>query len=344
MKIVKRVICISMAAIIYGCASSPHPVPVYDYSGNSYTSAYPVTDISDKLANVQQSVQRIITTVQYQVFSFGDESVSYNDFLQKALKPFDKTSTATSQSNAGTAVSILKNNNYTVFITAYHVIESPDTVYSFRPGPNEEEQAVLNSVSIKTDNDIFLFDGGSLIALKLLAIDPNDDLALLVADNDAYDFSAPPLSIQTGTASNLNWGSLIYVFGFPLGNPMLTRGIVSSPDYDRQGGFLTDALFNHGISGGLIIASNDGYNTFEWVGMSSTASVRKRFFLVPNPTRNIFYHDYEAYVDTAYINKMNFINYGVSRAIPIEAILKFIYANEEKLNDLGFSAAELPGQ
>ncbi len=331
-------------AIFCSCASTPHPVPVYQPEDNKYTSAFPSREVSEKLSRLQNSVQRIVSTVTYRIYYIGDNRVTREKLLGRNLAKVANSSLTTSKSNAGTAISILQNADFTVLITAYHITASPDTVISYKRGEEMPDNTFVKSIAVKLNGETFLFDNGSLMKLHLIASKPLDDLALLLANNEEFDYSTPPLRIQTGTAKNLQLGSFIYVLGFPLGRPMVTRGIVSAANYDNQGSFLTDALFNHGISGGLIIASNDNYESFEWVGMSSTASVKREYFLVPNPGEAKFYHDFEIYADSLYIDQKSFINYGVSKAIPIEDILEFLYSNEEKLNKFGLSATDLAGQ
>ncbi len=332
------------ALIFCSCASAPHPKPIYKPEDNKYKSAYPSREVSGKLSRIQNSVQRIISTVTYRIYYFGDKRVTREKLFGQNLAKFSNHSVTTSKSNAGTAISIMQNEDFTVLVTAYHITASPDTVISFRRGEGIPSNTYIKSVAVRSNSETFLFDSGSLTQTDVIATKPFDDLALLMASNEGFDYSAPPLPIQTGTAKNLQLGSFIYILGFPLGRPMVTRGIVSAPNYDNQGSFLTDALFNHGISGGLIIASNDNYKSFEWVGMSSTASVKRSFFLVPDPAKSESYSDFEPYVDTLYIDQKSFINYGISKAIPIEDILEFLYSNEEKLNKFGFSATDLAGQ
>src|SRR5699024_10406140 len=114
-------------------------------------------------------------------------------------------STVASESNAGTAISILRNNKYTVFITAAHVITSPDTLYSFQENNKKGRQAVVRSVSVKKDQNIYLFDQGLLFGLDAVAVYHDIVLAMLFAKNNS-NLTAPVLSIQSGAAKNLAWG------------------------------------------------------------------------------------------------------------------------------------------
>lgn len=250
------------------------------------------------------------------------------------------------QSKAGTAISILQNDRYIALITAAHVLNAPDTLISYKRGANIPQNKFINSVGIKLKQRNYLHTFDNLLEIDVIATDPIDDLALIRVRNEDEEnnFQAPPLRMKTGAALNLQFGSFIYVMGYPLGSPMITRGIVSAPNYDNQGNFLTDALFNHGISGGLIVASRDNFNSLEWVGMSITASASEQYFLVPDPTKKQQYRNLETYADTAFITRKNIINYGVTQATPIEKVLRFLYSNEDKLNRMGLSSTNISGQ
>lgn len=344
MKLFNRVIYLFLIVLWYGCASSPHPTPVLHPTDASYTSAYPTREISKQLIRIQKSVQRIISTVKYDVYRFS-RKITRQMLQDSAHIALLASQTSTSkQSNAGTAVAILQNDRYTLFLTAYHIAASPDTVIFYKDRPGISENTYIGKAKIKKESNIYLIHAGLIFKTRLIAADRFNDLALLVAENEIFSFTVPPLSISTGTASNLQLGSLIYILGYPLGNPMVTMGMVSSPNYDQQGSFLTDALFNHGISGGLIIASNNRYQTFEWVGMASTTSVKRIQFLAPKPHPKFPYQPFELYNDSIYVDQMSSINYGVSNAVSIKTILEFIYDNEETLNSYGLSAANLRGQ
>lgn len=146
---------------------------------------------------------------------------------------------------------------------------------------------------------------------------------------------ALPLQIPAGNAKRLRLGSFVYVLGYPLGAPMVTRAIVSAPNYNSLGGFLTDAVFNHGISGGLIIASDDNFRSFQWVGMATAASATQHVYLVPDPSKTESYWNHEVYTDTIYISKKRTINYGLTESTPIEEIMSFLSSHAGKLQNKG---------
>jgi len=332
------------AILIYGCASSSQPIPHYEEQQEHYTTAFPSKGISENLSNIQQSIQRIATTAVYSIYLFGNQEVTTEKLERSDLDSLAVQTLHIDRSSAGTAISILQDDLHTVFITASHITEFPDTLISYKEGQDIPEHTYIQSISILADKNTYLFVDNSLVKVKILATNTTKDLALLKANRQLNEFKAPPLFLKTGSAKNLQLGSFVYTMGYPLGTPMVTTGIVSAPNYDSEGSFLMDALFNKGISGGIIIASQNDYESFDWVGMSSTASASNDYYLIPDPSKKQYYHDLDVYTDTVFVKEESTIHYGIARAIPIESILNFIFSNEKKLNSIGLSATELRGQ
>lgn len=332
--------------IIYSCASSNQSQPYFDEEKGYYTTAFPVRDVTSQLATIQQSVLRITSTSIYSTYYIDEKmDFTYEDLQNTDIREITNHRSTIDQSKAGTAISILQNDRHTALITAAHVLDAPDTLISFRTGPNIPENKLIHSVGVKLKQRNYVHTYNTLKELDIIAVNRVNDIALIeIENNEDESFNAAPLRIQTGAAKRLRLGSFIYVMGFPLGSAMVTRGIISAPDYDEQGNFLTDALFNHGISGGMIMASRDNFKSLEWVGMSITAAASQQYFLVPNPISAQQYKNMEIYTDTAFVAQKSIINYGVTQALPIEKILLFLYSNEDKLNRLGLSSTQISGQ
>lgn len=335
-----------VAALLCGCASSNNqPAPRYPTDNQYYTSSFPNRDVSRKLTAIQESVLRITSTSIYSTYFFDDNANVTLEMLKGAdIAQLSSNRSTIDQSKAGTAIAILQNNRHVALITAEHVLYAPDTLISYKHGKNIPQNKFIHSAGIKIKKRNFLHTYNNLLKIDVLAKNKTDDLALIKIDRPSDSFNTSTLSLNTGAAKYLKYGSFLYVFGYPLGTPMVTRGIVSAPNYDNQGNFLTDALFNHGISGGLIVASRDNFKSFEWVGMSVTASASEQYFLVPDPSRRQEYQNLETYTDTAFIAKKSIINYGVTQATPVEKILRFLYSNEDKLKRIGLSVTRLGGQ
>jgi S1-C subfamily serine protease len=210
-------------------------------------------------------------------------------------------------------------------------VQFPDTLIDY---DNSSDQGYIKSVAIKFNQRNLLFGDSSLVPFEIKSVDENYDLALIqINNNEEYSEEFPPLSIRMGDSKDLKWGSMLYIIGYPKGAAVVTRGIVSSPNRTPRGDFLTDALFNHGMSGGIILASNNNYLTFEWVGIANTASAEQENILVPDPKRRTSEQLTEPYKGTIFVEKKTRIVYGLTQSIPTAGITGFLGQNKELLRD-----------
>lgn len=301
-----------------------------------FTSSFPHRDISPQLSQIQPSIQRVTSTVFYEVYFFEDKNLTADQLQGTNIVELASRKSSIDQSKAGTAISILQNNRHTVLITARHVLTFPDTVIAYKKDNPSSDERYVASIGIKERQKSFLITTFQNFEVSKVAEDRIKDLALIEIPRKKANIT-PPLQICTGKARLLRLGSFLYVLGFPLGSPTVTRGIVSLPNYDGRQSFLTDALFNPGVSGGLIIASRNNYKSFEWVGMVLTASALDKQFLIPNPSDMEKYEHLEVYTGTPFVSNQKMINYGIANAQPIERIIEFIMQNDNKLSQFGLS-------
>jgi len=330
-----------VVVIGFGCASVSNQTNNSTGKGDAYSSSYPSQDISAELIDIEQSIKRYTTTARYRTYRFEDANLTIEQIREQNISTIASDEFTISESKAGTAITLFNNDQHAVFITAQHVLSFPDTLLSYKPESNAAKQKIVESLSIKNKQRSHLYADENVVELDLIAENASKDLALIKVNKDDRNFSPRPLSINFGNARDLKLGSFVYVFGYPLGAPMVTRGIVSAPNYDQRSSFLTDALFNHGISGGLIVASRNNFESFEWVGMAVSATATQQQFLIPAPSKQKKYRNFQAYTDTAVVSEQRTINYGVTQATPIEEIIRFLLTSENELNDLGMSVTGL---
>ncbi len=145
------------------------------------------------------------------------------------------------------------------------------------------------------------------------------------------------MNIPIGRTKDLQWGSLVYIIGYPLNNLMVTRAIVSINDKIKSGFFVTDALYNKGISGSPVFAMRDGATNFELVGMAATASAQKNSVLSPNKSFDDKYNSGELYKGDVFVDISTLINYGITYSVNIDEIITFIDSNQKNLNNLGIN-------
>jgi hypothetical protein len=323
--------------VLGGCASVKKQEKPVNHRNNSdyYTSSFPTRDVSTRLQKIQQSVKRITSQAAYTMYSFENPTITMKT-IRGGGGPgrLPSTKSTVHHGRAGTAVCILKNKKYSAFVTADHILAFPDTLIAYRHGKHIPKHKFVASLSIKQKQVNYLNMGAKISPVQVLAEDKVRDVALLTAKGPNIKL-ALPLPIPAGNARRLRLGSFIYVLGYPLGAPMVTSGIVSDPDYNSLGGFLTDAIYNHGISGGLIIASKNRYRNFQWVGMATAASATQHRYLVPAPSKIGTYWNREVYTDSIYISKEQTINYGLTESTPVGQIMIFLKGQAGKLKKLG---------
>jgi hypothetical protein len=118
--------------------------------------------------------------------------------------------------------------------------------------------------------------------------------------------------------------------GYPAGYQMVTRGIVSNPKVNRKGEFLIDALFNQGISGGIVLAVRDGVPNFELVGIAKSVSASYKNVLKPvHESHQEMYNPNIPYEDELYVKVEKEINYGITFTISIAEIRNLYYFNRD---------------
>ena len=70
----------------------------------------------------------------------------------------------------------------------------------------------------------------------VLAIDNLNDIAILGSEINEGDLDRVKVfPYPSGKSKELEWGSFVYIMGYPLGLQMITRGIVSNPTKAKNG-------------------------------------------------------------------------------------------------------------
>jgi S1-C subfamily serine protease len=162
------------------------------------------------------------------------------------------------------------------------------------------------------------------------------DIALLIKKAIPFDQITPVLNYPVGNINDLQWGSLVYIMGYPLGNLMVTRAIVSVTNKMKTGIFVTDALYNHGISGSPVFAIRDGLPNFELIGMASSAAAQKLNILVTSDDFKAQNNLKTPYEGNIFVDNSKLISYGVTYSVSIDEIVNFVRLNEQAILDAGF--------
>jgi S1-C subfamily serine protease len=322
------------------CYSSAYKAVYPALSDGAYDSEFPYRSSSQQLEQIMESVKRISCIAYYKVYSFqAEEKIKLRDVTSEFLEQEESRSIFTNNSTSGTGTVIYASGRKLAMLTCAHVVAFPDTVVTYHIGADRRLTENVASIAFKKRQSNFialLSEGGDL---GILAIDQDADLAVLGTElATPPSIPIPVFHYPLGSAKELEWGAFVYLFGYPSGYKMVTKGIVSNPNKDKYGSFLVDAVFSRGFSGGICLAIRDGIPNFELVGMVKLVSAHTAYVLTPG-------RDYESaeydpsvpYTGNLYVEKKTEIEYGITQAIPVERIREFLEQNSSLLSRKGYS-------
>lgn len=318
---------------LISCSSVKYETIYPTLSDGRYDSEFPYRGCSEQLAEIGESLKRINSIAFYTTYVFSsDEKITIDTKEEEVFKKYSKDILNTSQSSSGTGLVINTQDGNLALLTCAHVVDFPDTLYSYF---QEEDGSLLylESISIKKKQSNYINHKPKGAELEIIAVDEKADIAVLYSKIEAeYAYTYLPFGYPDGKAKELEWGSFVYVYGFPMNYKMLSRAIVSSPNSDDRGAFLIDAVFNRGFSGGVVLAVRDGVPNFELVGIVKSVPAEKELILKPKElTGNYRYSPDVPYSGEMYVQTELSMKYGITRIIPVEAIEEFLKENSDKL-------------
>jgi S1-C subfamily serine protease len=302
-----------------------------------YTSAFPNRDVSDLLNKAQDAVLRIVSTGYYQTYNFDEKYITMADARTNNLSSIATYEYSSEQSTAGTSIVLDTNRDEALVITCDHVVSFPDTVVTYHEDESLTPNTFVKSISVKNRQVDLIFGPREFHNFEVLASDPRRDLALVttkISRRDGYNVLLQ--NFEMGESELIQSGSFLYILGFPKGYSSITRGIASTSEDWETRYFLTDALFNPGVSGGLVIASNNNFESFHWVGMAKSATATSEDLLVPRPNSEKYGKAIEPYSDSIFVQHKTRIVYGLTQAIPIDQIKDFLQENQTVMRRNGF--------
>jgi trypsin-like peptidase len=332
----KKYVYFLLVLFLVGCLRTVQYHKTNQIKDGKYDSEYPSQPVSEHLEKIAQSVKMVSVLAYFSNFSFTAESkvtkkmVIDDEFESKADQQYYLNQPAT-----GTATVVYYQNRRVGLITCAHILDFPDTVYSYYQNGSGDPTEFLSSVTIKTRQANNVIELPDIDNFEIIALDNETDLAFIGKDLEINpSFPIPVFNFKIGSAEELQWGSHVYLFGYPRGKKMISSCIVSKPGEKT---FLIDAALPRGISGGLILATRDGAPNFEFVGLANAISAEKKQYLAPK--RLIDQSEYDVqlpYTEEAYIKLHEEIYYGVTHAISVEMILEFLRKNETKFRTKGY--------
>jgi hypothetical protein len=269
---------------------------------------------------------------------FFDESSKITAADLRKPATFEKANNKTNfhQPASGTATIIHSIPGEVLLLTCAHIVDFPDTIATYFSDESGNKSRYVESVSIQTEQSCFIPDFPEGGKVDVISVDTQKDLAIVGKRFMLTPYlNFPALNYPKGKAKELEWGSFVYAFGYPLGQKMISKGIVSSPDLDGEGTFLIDAVSNQGFSGGIVLAIRDGVPNFELVGLVRSVPAETEFILRPENEKESF-NPALPYKGEVYIERRRTIKYGVTRVIPIEIIEGFLEDSYDTIEDRGY--------
>jgi len=322
----------------YACNKNTYQTVYPTLSDGRYDSEFPYKNCSEELDKIAKTVKKIYCLVEYDQYSFKrSDQISPETINDIRYKRVADQKSFFSESVHGTATIIWRDTKRVAVLTCAHVVDYSDTIYAYYyDGPGKKTN-ILESVAIKRKHQIFIRDLPEDGLLEILAIDKDRDIAFLGNRFDELGPQIKAFAYPTGNARKLEWGSFVYILGYPGGYQMVTRGIVSNPDPGTKGEFLIDALFNPGVSGGIVMAVKDGVPNFEFVGVARAVSAKYKNVIKPlKESHEEIYNPNVPFNGDIYVKLEKDINYGVTFAIDIETIADFYLEKRDYLISQGY--------
>lgn len=327
----------SLSLVLLSCSSYVMKQAYPTLTDGLYDSEFPYKACSQQLEEISQTVKRVTIMVHYKTYSFRrEDSVRISDIKGDFLDRQELLAAYQNHSTAGTGTVIYKDNAKFAIMTCGHVVDFSDTVIARYTGSDHRSTPFIRSISMKTNQLIFLNEVGGGIALDVLALDRTADLAILGQKLEPRQATLLQVfGYPLGKSKDLEWGSFVYVFGYPAGYRMVTKGIVSLSSRP-QGSFVVDVVVSPGSSGSIALAIRDGVPNFELVGMIKMIPAQTTFVLTPEKTGDVEYDPVESYHGEIFVQKKAEIQQGIAVAIPTETIVAFIERNNVRLIQQGY--------
>jgi hypothetical protein len=304
-----------------------------------YDSEFPYKSTSDELKKISETIQRVNSTAFYKIYIFSEEdNFTLNELKNKKLDEVAAQEALADNSSSGTAVTVHSENGNVALLTCAHILSFPDTIIAYKLDDQGSSTNYVESISLKEKQVIYVagFPEGSRV--EILAIDHELDIALIGRKYGAQSgIFFPAFNYQLGSAKEVDWGTFVYLVGYPINFKIITKAIVSSPRRDDAGSFLVDAVINPGFSGGVVLAIRDGVPNFEFIGLVQWVPEEEESLIYPEiPKSKSSYNPILPYEGNLYVRKHSSIRYGIAKVIPVESIMTFVLKNKSYLNQQGF--------
>ncbi len=341
---VKGLFLMALLFISFSCSTVIYKSKTASIQNNAYDSGFPNSNCSKQLEEISQTVYRINSLAFYRVYIFSDTSkIKKPDLTKQVIDSRQVKSTYIDRTSSGTGLLIYSSAGKVLLLTCAHIINFPDTIVTYFSDAKGVFTDDVQSIGFKEKETIYVasFPGDSQV--KKILVDKDEDLALLGNDYGTTSHAYfPVFNFPFGNSKQLEWGDFVYLFGYPMNYKMITRAIISSPNFDKEGSFLVDAVVNRGYSGGIVLALRGGVPNFELVGIVQWITDENENVLEPATLEGTMKYDPTVpYKGEMYAKQLQLLRYGITKVIPIEKIKKFLERNAEFLNKEGYALHKL---
>ncbi|HAQ64685.1 MAG TPA: hypothetical protein DCR43_02325 [Bacteroidales bacterium] len=322
--------------LLIGCQQHPINQALVQQNFHQFAFGLPAEQHLAKLPGIGHSVKKIGCYAEYTTWVFTRNSGIRTGSDFTILSSQAVRVIRTPESVIGTATILSYSTNKVLAVTCAHVVDFPDTVYTYHEADITGEPLIYTA-SIKKSQINYVKEVPVAGGLKILAIDKQADLVLLGGTLSQGLVKPPALPIRIGDSREITEGNRAWVFGFPIGYMMMTEALVNGLNVDRRGSFMLDAVFNPGFSGGLTLTFNVSRQQFEVSGFGRSAPSSTQLILTPAGIPGIDkYAPMEPYTDKVFVQQRSELAYGLTFVTPSEALLKLINENKDKLINEGY--------
>lgn len=308
-------------------------------SDGKYDTEFPYRTCSKQIGEIAKSVKKIHCIAEYSTYiiPFKDQ-VSIDMINRKFLREKKYTKKFDSESVIGTATIIYYDQERIALLASAHVVNYPDTIIGYYENRDGSKSKFIQTFSIKVKQLNYVRGLPISNNLEIVVMEEKQDIVILGQKVDPnMNRNVKVFNYPIGDSDALEWGSFVYIMGYPSGYQMITRGIVSTPGGKHKRSFLIDALFNKGISGGVVLAIKDGVPNFEFVGMAKSVSATYENILIPAEGSHVkTYNPNILYDGNIYVKVKKEINYGITYSVASNTIVDFVKKNELLLAEKGY--------
>lgn len=317
--------------LLTSCTKYIHDFTKLIIEDGKYDTEFPHRDCSRELEQIGNSTKMITCIGYYNEYQFEPEpQYTLRDInIKNAVK-----TTSFNNNSTGTATIIHKENTKVALLTCAHIVNTPEKIITYFEKPYDN---YVSSIAFLKKKMIYCSEL-STDKIEILVLDDLLDIALLGATTTVNTTLLPVLDYPVGRSTDLNWGSFIYLFGYPRGYKMISHGIVSLSKPFPEKYFYADSPFNRGFSGGLVMAVMDGVPNFEVVGIATSAAAEFYNYLAPDFENTLENPQmiFEPYEGDMYTKKLEMIMYGVTQITSMDAVHDFWLENQDYLESRGY--------